>query len=131
MSQFLDRFDGPVIHATACLLTDSSNFAEHFYAIARHVDFASGGVIPTHWNFLESQTRAITDIKQLHIETKTIDCRPFNNRTAGTHTKSFETTLRVPEGKTSGQSHCQIEHSATLFTAPRLVNANQATIKRP
>src|SRR6266545_548767 len=88
-------------------------------------------MVPTHWNFLESQTRAISDIKQLHVETKTIDCCSFNNWTAGTHTKSFETTLGVPEGKTGRQSHRQIKQTATLFTAPGLVHANQAAIKRP
>src|SRR6266498_3659711 len=88
-------------------------------------------MIPTHWNFLETQTRAISDIQQLHVETETIDRCSLNNWTAGTHAKSFEATLRIPEGKTGGQSDGQIKHAATLFTPPWLVNANQAAIKRP
>ena len=70
------------------------------------------------------------NIQQLHIKTEAIDCRSFNNRPADAHAKSLEATLRVPEGKTGRQPHSEIENAAALFAPPRLVNANQTSVKR-
>src|SRR5207244_8597763 len=111
----MHAFDRAIINSAACLLPNASHLAQHFQTIAGHVNFAALGMVPAHGNFLEPQTGAVSDIKQLHVETETIDGRTFDNRPAGAHAKSFEATLRVPKGKTGRQSHREVENATTLF----------------
>ena len=106
------------------MLPNQSNFVKHLEAVAKHAYLASFVVVPTHWNFFQLQSGFLRQVEQFDIESKTIDRRCLNYRSANAHAKCFETTLRIPKGKTGCDSHGKVEDAATLFSTPRLMNSN-------
>src|SRR5437870_11100716 len=122
--------DGFAINAAVDLAADAAHFVKHSKAVARHLDFTCGIMIPAHRYFPKAQTRKMRQINQFDVKTKPIDLRGFNQGPADTHAKGFESALRVPKRQASRQSHDQIKSAASLFSAPWLMHANQPSIER-
>jgi hypothetical protein len=100
------------------------HFAQHSQAVAKKTNFASFGVIPADWNFPNAQSGALGDKKQLDVERETIDPRCLQNRSADVEPKRLESALRIPKREAGCDAHEQIENTASLFSPPRLVNAD-------
>src|SRR4030095_4639676 len=123
------RFNRVVISTTPCLLSDQSNLTQHFEAVAQDADLAFVIVVPPYRYLLKSQSGTICQIQQLNVETETIDCRSFDERSAHLHAKCLEAALRIPKRQPGCESDHQIENSASLFPPPRLVNADERTVE--
>src|SRR5437868_4909844 len=87
-------------------------------------------MVPAHRNFPKPQSGALGKKKQLHVKAKADDLRRLNNRSARLHSKSFETTLRIPERKTGCHPHHQVENAAPLLAPPRLPVSDKFAIER-
>src|SRR5437773_1691380 len=85
---------------------------------------------PAHRNYADAQPCTLLKIKQLDVEGEAIDASGFENGTADVDTKCFETTLRIPKRQVGGEAHQQIKNTTRLFTPPRLMLADQATVQR-
>jgi hypothetical protein len=64
---------------TLCSRAQRDHLAQHAQAVAEKTNFASFRVIPAHWNFANSQTGAVREKEQLHVEREAIDPRLFKN----------------------------------------------------
>ena len=85
-------------------------------------DLATLGVIPTHWNLAQAQSRAAGEKKKFDIEPEPDGVHFLENRTANIETERFETALRVPKRHPGRNSDDEIENATGLFPPPRLVN---------
>src|SRR5204863_3430609 len=93
-------------------------------------DFASFRVIPPRRNLPNTQASAVRQEKQFDIKRETIDPCFLQNRSANIEAKGLEPALRVPKRQASGHAHKKIENAARLFSPPRLMNSDQASIQR-
>src|SRR5213075_166020 len=127
--QFVHGANGRVVNTASSLLPNQAHLIQHFETVADHADFASLVMVPAHGDFFQSQARAKSQIKQLHVKPEAIDSRGFHQRPANTHAKGFETTLRVPERQTGRQADDEIENASTLFAPPWLMHPNQLSFQ--
>src|ERR1041385_8813058 len=99
---FVYRANRRVVNSAARLLPDQPHFIQHLETIAEQGHLAAFVVIPAHRHFLQSQPRAVRDVKQLDVKTKPIDRGCLDERATHAHAKRLEPALRVPER----QSRC-------------------------
>src|SRR5205823_4853000 len=105
------------------------HFPQHAQTVAQKANFAALSMVPTHWNFANSQTGPMREIQQLHVECEAFDPRCFKNRSARLQAKRFKSALSVPKRQPSGEAHQQIKNAASLLSTPRLTNSDQAAIQ--
>src|SRR4029453_1156912 len=74
-----------------------NHLPQHAKAVAEKANFTAFGMVPTHWNFANPQTRSMREIEQLHVECEAVDPRRFKNRPARLKAKRFKSALRVPK----------------------------------
>src|SRR5687767_14153704 len=74
--------NGRVVNSATRLLTNQSDFTQHFETVAEEADLAAFVVVPANRHFAEPQPGAIREIKQLDVEPESIDSRRFNQRPA-------------------------------------------------
>src|SRR5262249_16322430 len=103
--QFFHCLDCVVINTAPRLLTNQSHLTQHVKTVAGQTYFTTFIVIPTNGNLTKPQPRSMCEVEQFNIEPETIHSSCFYKWSAHPHVKCFESTLRVPEGKTCCQSH--------------------------
>src|SRR6266536_1641577 len=98
------------------------HFPQHPQAVAEKTNFASLSVIPAHGNLPDSQAGTLREIKQLNIESETLDTRCLQDRPANIEAKRLEPALRIPKRQPCREAHEQIKNPASLLASPRLVD---------
>src|SRR5947208_3979880 len=112
------------------LRTQRQNLTQHSHTVVNEPNLAPFMMVPAHRNFSKPQSGALGKKKQLHVKAKADGLRRLNNRSACLHSKSFETTLRIPERKTGCHPHHQVENAAPLLAPPRLPVSDKFAIER-
>src|SRR4051812_8376383 len=122
---------GPSLHSGShrVSLSYRDHFPQHSQAITKKTDLATLGVVPTHRNFTDAQSGMLREVKQLDIESETIEAGGLQNRAAYVEAKSLEPALRIPKWQPSRDADEQVERATSLLTSPRLMDANQPAIQ--
>src|SRR5665213_248270 len=102
-------------------LSNAKQFPKHFRGIGNGADGRALIVIPLDRNFANAVSITPREIKNLHIEGKSIDALLRKKNLCRIARKPFETALRVPNAANDEELNENIIKPSHRFSIPRLV----------
>jgi predicted component of type VI protein secretion system len=126
--QIMHGANRAIVNPAARLLPDQSHFVHHLETVAEQTNLAALVVVPTHRHFFQFKparnarySSSTSNPNRSTVAASTAD---------GTRScERFEAALRVPERQPGRQTNDEIENSAALFAAPRLMDADQFAVE--